>query len=107
MAEDIGVAQEFITTEADMETNSTVIYAGPCILRAVYVNEILDTQDVIIENATGTQQFVIPNQSIVGTPFPFYDVTLDGLTVNPDDAATTGKLAFIWKPFTNPYDPIP
>ncbi len=107
MANDVGVAQEFITLEVDMQDNSTVVNVGPCILRAAYVNEQLDTQDVIIENAAGTQQFVIPGGSVVGAPFVYYDVSLDGLTINPDDSATQGKVAFIYKPFSTPYNPKP
>lgn len=104
MAEDVGVAQEFIPTVVDLADNSTVVYAGPCIVRGVYVNTVMSAHACLFTNAAGTTKFTIPASSPAGVDFNLYDATMQGLTVDPNDSAT-GSITVVWKPFSTTYAP--
>lgn len=107
MADDVGIAQEFINTEVDLNTATTqILYRGPCVVRATYVNTVMNAFAANLVDAAGVNKFTIPASSPVGAPFTHFDSTQDGLTVT-SNASGTGEIAIIWKPFTEAYDPIP
>jgi hypothetical protein len=99
MTDNIGVAQEFIPTVVDLADDSTVVFKGPCLLRGVYVNTAMSAQDVPIKLADGTTKFKVPASSPAGAPFHMFDANMNGITVDPDDAAT-GEIVVVWKPFS-------
>lgn len=98
MAEDIGVAQEFITTVVNLSVSASQdVTSGPCIVRGSYINEA-NVASVAINDAAGTEKFVIPSASPIGAPFHHFDATQTGITVVGD--AGVGEVAIVWKPFS-------
>ena len=80
MAEDIGVAQEFIATVVNMTSGTGVtVHEGPCIVRGYYINDTLSANVVSIEDNAGTVKFVIPASSEGGNSRSLFDATQDGL----------------------------
>lgn len=105
MAEDIGIAQEFVTTVVDLSDGaSQVIRTGPCVVRGSYINEA-NVGSVAINDNNGVSKFVIPAASPIGAPFYHFDTTMDGITVVGD--AGVGNIAIVWKPFSTPLQFIP
>lgn len=102
MAEDIGVAQEFVTTVIDLSTaTSQLVTAGPAVLRATSVNALMSAHVAGIEDAAAVEKAVIPASSPVGYEKTHYDTTIDGITVT-SNGSSTGTIAIVWKPFSTP-----
>lgn len=100
MAEDIGVAQEFVTTVVDLSVGaSQIVRAGPCIVRGSYINEA-NVAAAQLNDSAGVEKFVIPPSAPVGSPYYHLDTTMNGLTVTGD--AGVGEIAIVWKPFSTP-----
>jgi hypothetical protein len=98
MAEDIGIAQEFVTTVVDLSVGaSQVVTAGPCAIRGSYINEA-NVASVAINDASGAEKFVLPASSPIGAPYHHFDATQTGITVVGD--AGVGEVAIVWKPFS-------
>mgnify|MGYP003637952274 CR=1 FL=1 len=102
MAEDIGVAQEFVTTVVDLSTaTSQVVTAGPCVVRGTSVNTLMSAHTAALNDSAGVEKAVIPASSPVGYEKNHYDTTMNGITV-ASNASGTGEIAIVWKPFSTP-----
>ena len=105
MAEDIGVAQEFVTTVIDLSAaTSQTIYSGPCAVRGSYVNTVMNAFAANLTNTAGATKFTVPASAPAGAPFYHFDSTQDGLIVT-SNASSTGSLAVTWKAFSTPFAP--
>lgn len=107
MAEDVGVAQEFVTTVIDLSAGtSQTVRTGPCVLRGTYVNTALGGIAPSLTQSNGLDAIIIPANAPAGSPFHHFDTTRDGIIVT-NTAGATGSIAIVWKPFSNPlqFDP--
>ena len=102
MAEDVGVAQEFVTTVIDLSTaTSQDVTSGPCVVRATSVNALMSAHTAALNDSAGVEKAVIPASSPVGYEKVHFDTTMNGITVASDGSAE-GEIAIVWKPFSNP-----
>lgn len=89
---------EWLTSTVNLETNSTTVYAGPCLLRGASVAVATSAQVCLIKDNT-TIVTAVPASAPVGTWVEFGDGRIESsLVVDPDDSAT-GYITVIYKPF--------
>ena len=91
----MSVRKESESTVVDLTTNSTTIYDGACVLRALYVNTAISAHVTVIKDNT-TAKYDIPVSLAAGTRYEFNDVMFSKLVVDPDDVTTTGEIVIEW-----------
>lgn len=89
---------DFTYTLVDLVDNSTVLTGKRAILRGIHVKETVGANDVPIK-AGSTQVGTIPSGAFVGQWFPFGDMEIDNLTIDPADAETAGELLVVYKEY--------
>jgi len=93
------VFSEAIATTVNTANDSTVVTTGEAILYGVHVATTLSAHSLPIQNAAGTTIVALAASATAGTFLSLpMGVRMTGITVNPDDAATTGIVTVLWTP---------
>ena len=97
MSNEVQEAPVWISKMVDVSDNSTVVYAGPCVLRGVAVATALSAHACPIKDDT-TLVAAVPASAGIGTWVECGDQRiLTNLTVDPDDSGT-GMINVVYKP---------
>jgi hypothetical protein len=93
----VHLATNIIPTVVDVSANSTVVTADKARLWGIYVNTALSAHACPIENSGGTAIYTLIASLAAGTKLTLPGVLMDGITVDPNDAAT-GNITIEWSP---------
>lgn len=98
MSQQVTTAAEWLYGAVDVADNSTVVYAGPALVRKVIVETVLSAHACPVQDNT-TAILTIPASTAAATVYELGDVRFEtNITVDPNDAAT-GRLIVVYKPF--------
>jgi len=87
----------WIYQSVDCSTDSTTVYAGPCLLRGVIVSVGLSAHLVLIKDGSTTVAGLAASAA-AGTNLNCYDMRLvTSLVVDPDNSST-GTITVVYKP---------
>ena len=95
----LGVHEESLYSSAvDLTTDSTTVYAGPCVLTGIYVNATISNHSTVIKDGS-TTVLTLPNSAAIGSMYPFPGIRFDtSLVCDPDNSTSTGSLTFAYRP---------
>ena len=88
---------ETLYAVVDVETASTTVFSGPCLLFGVYVNEALSAHALPIKDSS-TTVVTIAASSAAGTNTTFPGIRFEtSLVVDPDDSGD-GSVTIAYRP---------
>jgi hypothetical protein len=92
----VSQSPEWQYTVVDVADNSTTVYSGPCIVKAMWVQTVLSAHVCpILDGAVPINSFAA--SAAVGTEIDFHGVKfVTSLIVDPNDSGT-GKIIVVWK----------
>lgn len=92
-----GVHEEYDYLAVDTSTDSTTVYAGPAVLKGVYVNTALSAHTVVMKDGSATV-LTIPASAAAGDMFTFPGILCATSLVCDPDNSSTGNITVVYKP---------
>ena len=95
MSNELGVAPQFEYGQSDHADTPVTIFAGPALVRAVYITEAPNAS-VGIDDGTTADVFIIPSSTGVGTKIDLSDVMFTSSVILDYGAASAGKVTVVY-----------
>jgi hypothetical protein len=89
-----------IASFVDAADDLTTLSTGRAIVYSITVTTVLSAHALRFENSAGTAFAVLPASAEVGSQLAWAGLEVDGLVVDPDNAAT-GEVVVEWAPQHN------